>query len=142
MPLLAGLPPGGIEDLLAELEAYYLYRALVTTNNSRGRSASILAISPWRLRTRLVAHGLSDLNKARLLALGEHSFPMPQLPDGLAPDWQGEEIDMDAILLGVERHFIHEALTASGGNKTEAATLLGVSRRSFQHRLDKTGYVS
>ena len=139
--LLNGLPHGGIEDLLSALEGYYLYRALVTFNNSRGRSATALAISPWRLRTRLVAHGLADLNKPRLLALGEASFPKSVLPEGLAPDWQEDDIDLDAILLAVERHFIHEALIASGGNKTEAASLLGVSRRSFQHRLEKTGYL-
>lgn len=140
--MLAGLPQGGIEYLLSALEGYYLYRAMFTFNNNRGRTATALAISPWRLRSRLVSCRLADLNKDRLLALGEASFPKPELPEGLAPDWSDEEIEMDAILLAVERHFIQKALTASNGNKTEAAALLGVSRRSFQHRLDKTHYLS
>lgn len=140
LALLPGLPPGGIDDLLASLEGYYLYQALVTCGGSRGRCATTLAISPWRLRTRLVSHDLADLNKTKLMALGADRFPKPHLAPGLAPDWSGGDINLDDILLAVEKHFIHEALSASGGNKTEAATLLGLSRRSFQHRLERTGY--
>lgn len=138
----AGLPQGGLEYLLSALEGYYLYRAMVTFNNNRGRTSTALAISPWRLRSRLVSCRLADLNKNRLLALGEDSFPKPVIPEGLAPDWSGGDIELDAILLTVERHFIHKAMAASNGNKTEAAALLSVSRRSFQHRLDKTHYLS
>ncbi len=138
--LLPGLPPGGVDDLLNGLEGYFLYRALVASGAVRGRTATALAISPWRLRARLVAHGLAELGRARLTALGEASFPKPALPPGLAPDWNGEDMDLDAVMIAVERHFIHQALTATAGNKTEAATLLGLSRRSFQHRLERTNY--
>lgn len=138
--VLPSLPPGGIDDLLAGLEVYYLYRALVAAGNARGRTATSLSISPWRLRTRLVAHELSELNNSKLNALSGDHFPKPDLPPGLAPDWTDEDLNLDDILLAVERHFIHEALAASGGNKTEAASLLGLSRRSFQHRLEKTNY--
>jgi DNA-binding NtrC family response regulator len=40
----------------------------------------------------------------------------------------------------VERHFIGEALKTALGNKTEAASLLCLSRRSFQHRMERTDY--
>ncbi|MDR2945470.1 MAG: hypothetical protein LBV79_01810, partial [Candidatus Adiutrix sp.] len=138
--VLPSLPPGGIDDLLAGLEVYYLYRALAASGNARGRTATALTISPWRLRARLVAYELADLSAGKLASLGPDRFPKPDLPQGLAPDWTATELNLDEILLAVERHFIHEALTTGGGNKTEAASLLGLSRRSFQHRLDKTNY--
>jgi len=140
LALLPSLPPGGGDELLSTLEGYYLYRALVSCGGSRGRCATTLAISPYRLRNLVVTHDLADLNKTKLMALGEGRFPKPPLPEGLAPDWAGGDSNLDEILLIVEKYFIHEALTASGGNKTEAATLLGLSRRQFQGRLERTEY--
>ncbi len=48
-------------------------------------------------------------------------------------------IDLEAFLEGVERRYLEEALERSGGNKTEAARLLGLSFRSFRYRLEKLG---
>jgi two-component system response regulator PilR (NtrC family) len=138
--LLPGLPAGGIDELMADLEAYYLYRSLLFARGGRGRAAAALGISPWRLRARLSACGLADLNFQELLALGEDRFPKPDLPSGLARDWADEEVALDDILIAVERRFISQALAAAGGNKTGAAALLGLSRRSFQHRQERTGY--
>ncbi|MDR3038621.1 MAG: sigma 54-interacting transcriptional regulator [Candidatus Adiutrix sp.] len=138
--ILPGLPSGGIDELMTGLEVYYLYRTLVAARGGRGRAAAALGISPWRLRTRLVACELADLNGPELLALGDDRFPKPDLPPGLAPDWTDEDLGLDDILIAVERHFIRKALAAAGGNKTEAASLLGLSRRSFQHRQERTGY--
>ena len=138
--LLPGLPAGGLDELMAGLEAYYLYRSLLSARGGRGRAAAFLGISPWRLRTRLVASGLADLNFQELLALGEDRFPKPDLPPRLAQDWAGEEITLDDIFIAVERRFIRRALASAGGNKTEAASLLGLSRRSFQHRQERTDY--
>jgi two-component system response regulator PilR (NtrC family) len=137
--LLPGLPAGGLDELMAGLEAYYFYRSLIAARGGRGRAAEALGISPWRLRTRLAACGLADLNYQELLALGEDRFPKPDLPPGLAPDWSGGEAALDDILIAVERHLIRRALAAAGGNKTEAASLLGLSRRSFQRRQERTG---
>ena len=138
--LLPGLRAGGLDELMAGLEVYYFYRSLLSARGARGRAAAALGISPWRLRARLVAYRLSDLNYQELVALGEDQFPKPVLPAGLAPDWPGREIALDDILITVERQFIHQALAAAGGNKTEAASLLGLSRRSFQHRQERTDY--
>ena len=140
LAVLPDLPPGDIDDLLFALDGYYIYRSLMSCASCRGRAASALAISPWKLRTRLISHALADLNKRELMSLGEDHLPKPPLPAGLAPDWTGEDINLEDILLGVEKHFIHVALISSGGNKTEAAALLGLSRRAFQHRLERTGY--
>jgi two-component system response regulator PilR (NtrC family) len=138
--ILEGLPPGGVDELLGRLEVYYLYRALTTATGRRGQAATLLSISPWRLKNSLVAHDLNELSRSQLAGLKPDLFPKPALPPGLAPDWVGDDLNLDDIQIAVERHFIHQALTASGQNKTEAAALLGLSRRSFQHRLERTGY--
>ncbi|MGL4208966.1 MAG: sigma 54-interacting transcriptional regulator [Candidatus Adiutrix sp.] len=135
---LSDLPPGGIDELLATLESYYLYQALYATSGIKGQAAIMLSISPWRLRARLAAYDLSDLSPLMLAKMPGESFPKPNLPNHLAPDWQSEGLNLDGTLLAVEKFFISEALAIASGNKTEASTLLGLSRRSFQHRLDKT----
>jgi len=47
--------------------------------------------------------------------------------------------DLDTLLGDFERRLIEEALRRSGGNKTKAASLLGVTFRSFRYRLKKYG---
>jgi DNA-binding NtrC family response regulator len=39
----------------------------------------------------------------------------------------------------MEERMIHEALARTAGNRTEAATLLGLSRRTLQRRLREMG---
>ncbi|MDR2456604.1 MAG: sigma 54-interacting transcriptional regulator, partial [Deltaproteobacteria bacterium] len=134
------LPPGGLDDVLTALEGYYLYNALMTSGGTRSRTSTLLGISPWRLRMRLVAFSLVDLNPMELMAIPKERFAKPPLPPGLAPDWSGGPADLDEILHRVERHYIRLAMEKSNQNKTEAAISLGLSRRSFQHRIDRTDY--
>jgi two-component system response regulator PilR (NtrC family) len=134
------LPVGGIDDILTSLEGYYLFNALLTAGGARGRAASMLSISPWRLRMRLVACSLSEHNPVELASLPKDRFPRPVVPEDLAPIWTGQDINLDEILHSVERFFIKKALDKTNDNKTEAASLLGLSRRSFQHRLERTNY--
>jgi two-component system response regulator PilR (NtrC family) len=136
------LPVGGIDDVLTSLEGYYLFNALLLAGGARGRAAAMLGISPWRLRMRLVAYSLSELNPVELATVPKDRFPKPTVPEEMAPTWNGQEIVLDDILHSVERYFIKQALDKTGDNKTEAATLLGLSRRSFQHRLERTNYES
>ena len=58
--------------------------------------------------------------------------------DGLAPGG-GPAIDGDLNLERMERAFIERALQRSGGNVTQAARLLGVSRDTLRYRLDRLG---
>jgi two-component system response regulator PilR (NtrC family) len=46
-------------------------------------------------------------------------------------------IDLEALLDNAEKILLHKALEKAGGVKTEAAKLLGLSFRSFRHRLQK-----
>jgi two-component system response regulator PilR (NtrC family) len=39
----------------------------------------------------------------------------------------------------IEKKYLMEALTLTGGKKTEAAKLLNLSFRSFRHKLSKYG---
>jgi two-component system response regulator PilR (NtrC family) len=134
------LPVGGIDDVLTSLEGYYLFNALLLAGGARGRAASILGISTWRLRMRLVAYSLSELNPVELAAVSKDRFPRPQVPEELAPLWMNRDIVLDDILHAVERFFIKKALDKTSDNKTDAASLLGLSRRSFKHRLERTSY--
>ena len=46
-------------------------------------------------------------------------------------------LDLEALLENAERTLLQKALEKTGGVKTEAAKLLGLSFRSFRHRLQK-----
>jgi two-component system response regulator PilR (NtrC family) len=134
------LPAGGLNNILTSLEGYYLYNAMLTAGGIRNRVSSLLSISPFRLRARLMAFSLADLNPVELVAVPKEHFAKPQLPSELTPDWNGTPIKLDDILYAVERFFIKIALKQNDDNKTEAATMLGLSRRSLQHRIERSNY--
>ncbi len=50
-----------------------------------------------------------------------------------------EGIDLEARLADVERRYLDRALAAAGGNRTQAARLLGITFRSLRYRLVKFG---
>jgi two-component system, NtrC family, response regulator AtoC len=55
---------------------------------------------------------------------------------------EGEEskyASLPAVLEGVERRMIKEALVRSGGVQTRAAELLGISERALRYKLTKYG---
>ncbi|MDR2349698.1 MAG: sigma 54-interacting transcriptional regulator [Deltaproteobacteria bacterium] len=133
------LPEGGLENLLIAVEGYYLYNAHISSYGIRSRTATLLGISPWRLRVRLNAFGFSKINDRQLTAIPEEIYTMPKLYKGFEiPEWNNKEIDLDRILHEVEAHYIQEALVLTNNNQTEAARILELSRRSFQHRLNKS----
>ncbi|MDR2387652.1 MAG: sigma-54 dependent transcriptional regulator, partial [Deltaproteobacteria bacterium] len=71
------LVPGGLDNVLTSLEGYYLYNALMAAGGNRGRTAISLSISPWRLRMRLMAFSLADLNPVQLMSIPQERFPRP-----------------------------------------------------------------
>ncbi|MDA8098597.1 MAG: sigma-54 dependent transcriptional regulator [Nitrospiraceae bacterium] len=60
-----------------------------------------------------------------------------QCPDLLPLDIPEDGIDLECLLQNAEKTILHKALSRTNGNKTEAAKLLGLSFRSFRHRLHK-----
>jgi two-component system response regulator PilR (NtrC family) len=52
-------------------------------------------------------------------------------------DFPNNGLDLEAILSTAEKALLYKALEKAGGVKTEAAKLLGLSFRSFRHRLQK-----
>ena len=51
-------------------------------------------------------------------------------------------IDLESLLQNAEKALLYKALDKSGGVKTEAAKLLGLTFRSFRHRLQKYGHTT
>lgn len=85
------------------------------------------------------------IERAVTLALGNR-ITLDDLPDGARTDGPttpaariGEGFNLDAHLAAIERAFLLEALERTGGNRTEAAKLLGTTFRSFRYRLAKYG---
>jgi two-component system, NtrC family, response regulator PilR len=86
----------------------------------------------------------------RLIIMTPDTMISPvQLPDtiknvrpraDLVPlDIPDEGVDLEKLLENAEKTILRKALEKSGGVKTEAAKLLGLTFRSFRHRLQKYG---
>ncbi|OGW45514.1 MAG: hypothetical protein A2078_09890 [Nitrospirae bacterium GWC2_57_9] len=81
-----------------------------------------------------------------ILAIGDIITP-EHIPDGMknfkassaiiSTDIPDEGLDLEGLLGTAERSLLQKALEKTGGVKTEAAKLLGLSFRSFRHRLQK-----
>ncbi|WP_304473133.1 sigma-54 dependent transcriptional regulator [uncultured Desulfovibrio sp.] len=81
------------------------------------------------------------IERASILLLGEH-ISERELPERLKAPEQGEALDdileSDCLTLDdVERAVILKTLTRFGGNKTEAARALGITRKTLHARLNK-----
>jgi two-component system response regulator PilR (NtrC family) len=59
---------------------------------------------------------------------------LPTLPE--------EGFDLEAVLKRIEEDLINQALSRTGGVRTRAASLLGISFRSLRYRLSKLGMMS
>jgi two-component system response regulator PilR (NtrC family) len=83
----------------------------------------------------------------RLVLLCERELILPEdLPGEISRDSDGlkylpavgsDAIDLEKIMERIEKDYLLRALDKSNGVKTEAARLLGLSFRSFRHRLHK-----
>ncbi len=59
--------------------------------------------------------------------------------DSILPRIPPEGMVLDDLLNSIEKSYIKAALERTGGNKTEAAALLGMNFRSFRYRISKYG---
>jgi two-component system response regulator PilR (NtrC family) len=134
-------PPrsAALDDVLAALERMLLLKALCAAGGARGRTADLLGITAKRLRARLKQYQLADLDIRHLTELAQEAEVDPQVPHHLVPPWTDHGLSLDRVLVEVERDLIEDALHQAGGSKTEAARLLGVTRRTLHHRLSRVG---
>jgi two-component system, NtrC family, response regulator PilR len=90
------------------------------------------------------------LERAAILASSQR-IEISDLPPELAvplnreqlrvPDVTEDGIDLELSLADFERYLIEKALEQTGGVRTKAASLLGISFRSLRYRLSKLGFV-
>jgi len=76
------------------------------------------------------------LSRAELIDTGDLAFPMADQADSLTPvrlPGSAEQLPLDEV----ERRSILDAFTACGGNKSEAARRLGITRKTLRKKLDK-----
>jgi two-component system response regulator PilR (NtrC family) len=88
----------------------------------------------------------NTIERLNILASGD-TISIEQIPDtimSLSPcpdlmplDIPETGIDLECLLQNAEKTLLYKALNRAGGVKTDAAKLLGLSFRSFRHRLQK-----
>jgi len=71
------------------------------------------------------------------LAAAQLGLTQPEAGVAAAANWQLPPQGID--LLALEKSLIQQALTQTGGNKSAAARLLGMSRHTLDYRLEKHG---
>ena len=149
------LPP--LRERMEDLELFVA--AFVDEfNRSMGRkvtgvSSGVLKLMreyPWPGNIRELRN---VIERAMVLCEGEEIRPehlpgdfsgLPRAADGpgaSGPDvnFTGDGLDLESAVVDLERHYIVEALERTGGNQTEAAALLSISRDQLRYRMEKYG---
>lgn len=136
---------------IAELAAYFLENISRRMNKSAPELTDevleAFASYPWPGNVRELRNTIE-----RILILRSPDSPFVRLADlpaemlecGAQPvsggaERRGAEMSLGETLDGVERRLITEALSKCGGNKTQAAAELGISRFSLIRRMQRHG---
>jgi two-component system response regulator PilR (NtrC family) len=92
---------------------------------------------------------LENTIERMMIMTPEEVIRIDQVPDKIKTPSHGADpftleipetgVDLEALLENTERTFLRKALEKAGGVKTDAAKLLGLTFRSFRHRLQKYG---
>ncbi len=104
----------------------------------------LLMNHPWRGNIR----ELENIVERILLFSDQELIGVQDIPDEITRDFFcpgrprplneiGNGFELETFLEGLEKDYLLKALDQSGGRKAEAAKLLGLSFRSFRHRLAK-----
>jgi sigma-54 specific flagellar transcriptional regulator A len=90
--------------------------------------------------------GLAEGSNVTARALLSHSLDLPSASLGAggarrshSPTGESESLDLRSAVESLERQLINQALDAAGGNRTEAAALLGLNRTTLVEKLRKYG---
>jgi len=129
------------EDIPALIE-HFLARRSAKKSFSK-RAIDKLVSCAWKGNIRELEHIVERmLLFSDREMLTEEDIPpevLKESPDGQDLPELGEGMELESCLENIERSYLLKALDASGGKKIEAAKLLGLSFRSFRHRLAKYG---
>jgi DNA-binding NtrC family response regulator len=98
-----------------------------------------LRLYPWPGNVR----ELENVVERSLIMAGDHPIQVADLP----PHIQGIQKlptafdlpDEGIVLEDVEKKLIHRAIEKAGGNKSQAAKLLGITRRKLYSMLERLG---
>lgn len=105
---------------------------------------NLLMNNPWRGNIR----ELENVIERTILMADKEEIAAEDMPLDMVsssqetkglPELTREGISLEALLENMEKGYLLEALRQAKGVKTEAAELLGLSFRSFRHRLKKYG---
>ena len=119
--------PGNVREL-----SHLIERAVLLAKRSR-LGAADLQIPGQKVRFARNSEITSTGIPQPTMAIGTGSMPKMSIPE-LAG---GDTLDLRAALEQLERDLIDRALTKSGGNRTEAAALLGLNRTTLVEKLRK-----
>jgi DNA-binding NtrC family response regulator len=124
--------PEDIPALAMHFLRHHATRYRKTVDGFAHDALDALLRHPWPGNVRELEHAVE---RAALLAEGPTVRPADL---GLAPDVADEATRLDAMTLAdVEAHLIRRALDRAGGNVTDAARALGLSRSALYRRLEK-----
>ena len=105
----------------------------------------LLVQAPWRGNVRELenvlerAVALSDGEVLTVDLLPRELLVEPVRGRGYTMELPPEGVDLEETVANLEKSLIHQALKRTGGRKTEAAKLLGLTFRAFRHRVKKHG---
>ena len=114
------------------LVEYFLPKIKTPSGTARipGRVMDILMEYDWPGNVRELRNVLQ-----RYASLGQLEFLSPSPEAGIAPI--ATELNLREAVQRLEKSLISSALHKSGGNRTKAATLLGISRRALFRKMPK-----
>jgi len=129
------------EDIPALIEHFLSKRRAKRTFSKKALDALISC--PWKGNIRELEHIVERM----LLFSDKETITEEDIPPEVFKENSNEKVlpelgggmELENCLENIERSYLLKALDAAGGKKIEAARLLGLSFRSFRHRLAKYG---
>jgi len=88
---------------------------------------------------RRLAYFCPDGEAIESTMLAGHVLSYPVEPDPAEPEADGASLGLEPQLKKVEERMIRQALTRAGGNRTQAAKLLGISRNGLAIKIERLG---
>ena len=126
--------PEDIPPLVDHFVARYRERNGKAVEGISGAALEMLMGYPWPGNVRELEHAIE---RAVVLAEGPSIKvgDLPQSGTGHRPPMREVRVPLGTTLREIERHVIQSTLARTGGDKTAAAALLGIGRRTIYRRL-------